>query len=241
LLGSSGGILDFSDYKLKGGISIPTVIVHESGESKDVTKVENLDVSIDGAVSYGMPTPSQKGYTSHLLADTNIEVKRLYGYLFVKPKLDGKDEGWWFLDTGAEIMVIDPVVARAHNMRIVGKELVAGVVASVTTNFSKGVEFNLGPVTIKDSSYMELDMKPFSDALGIKLAGICGYDFLSRVSVDIDPKKQTIGVYPSGNNASPLAPIGQVSSFMATCRPGLSVRGKSRRFVQPGYRFRVHG
>jgi hypothetical protein len=193
----------FSNYKARSGPPIPTTIIHESGETKDTTTVDQLNLQTEGTLNYGMPQISEEGYKYDLSAETRIEVKRLFGYIFVKPKLDGKDEGWWFLDTGAEIMVIDPEVARTHNMKVVGKDSVAGVVASVMTNFSKGVEFKLGPVTLNNSSYMELDMKPFSEGLGLKLAGICGYDFISRVSLDIDPTKSTIGVYPSGNNALP--------------------------------------
>ena len=193
----------FSKYQENLGLLIPKVTEHESGESKDNTTIGNFTLPITGAVNYSMPLPSSDGYTFDLASNPSIEVKRLFGYLFVHPKLDGKDEGWWFLDTGAEIMVIDPAIARAHHMKVVGNDSVSGVVANIKTNFSKGVVFNLGPVTIKGSSFMELDMKPFADALGIKLAGICGYDFISRVTLDIDPAKPTIGVMPSGKSAIP--------------------------------------
>ena len=193
----------FSRYQMVSGILMPKIILHDSGETKDTTTIENFSLPIGGEISYGMPSPRPDGYTYDLSASPNIEVKRIFGYLFVRPKLDGKDEGWWFLDTGAEVMVIDPGVARSHNMKVVGNESVSGVVANIKTNFSKGVAFNLGPVTIKNSSYMELDMKPFADALGLKLAGICGYDFISRVSLDIDPKRTTIGVQPSGKSGIP--------------------------------------
>jgi len=195
--GSSGAeTWTFSDYRLVNGQLVPAKILHESGETRDKTVIEKFNLGIGGKISYRMPLPSADGFTFDVNASENIEVKRMYGYLFVKPKIDGKDEGWWFLDTGAEIMVIDPVVARSHKMKVVGKDSVSGVVANITTNFSKGIKFNLGPVTIQNSSYMEFDMKPFSDALGIKLAGICGYDFISRAVLDIDPKKSTIDVLP---------------------------------------------
>ena len=202
--GSSGAeTWTFSEYRLTNGQLIPSKILHESGETKDKTVIEKFNMDIGGLITYRMPLPSPVGFTFDVNENENIEVKRMFGYLFVKPKLDGKDEGWWFLDTGAEIMVIDPVVARSHKMKIVGKDSVSGVVANITTNFSKGIKFNLGPVTIQNSSYMEFDMKPFSDALGIKLAGICGYDFISRAVLDIDPKKSTIGVLQPRLNILP--------------------------------------
>ena len=200
--GSSGAeIWTFSEYRLTNGQLVPAKILHESGETKDKTVIEKFNMNTGGSITYRMPLPSPDGFTFDINVNENIEVKRLYGYLFVRPKIDGKDEGWWFLDTGAEIMVIDPAVARSHKMKVVGKDSVSGVVANITTNFSKGIKFNLGPVTIENSSYMEFDMKPFSEALGIRLAGICGHDFIGRAVLDIDPKKTTIGVLqPSLNN-----------------------------------------
>ncbi len=197
--GSSGAeTWTFSEYRLTNGQLVPAKILHESGETKDKTVIEKFNMNTGGS---RMPLPSPDGFTFDINVNENIEVKRLYGYLFVRPKIDGKDEGWWFLDTGAEIMVIDPAVARSHKMKVVGKDSVSGVVANITTNFSKGIKFNLGPVTIENSSYMEFDMKPFSEALGIRLAGICGHDFIGRAVLDIDPKKTTIGVLqPSLNN-----------------------------------------
>ena len=194
---------NFSGYKKVGGVLIPGIVEHLSGDTKDLTTITQFDLPTAGEIDYTMPGVRPGGYSYDLSASPEIEVKRIAGFLFVHPKLDGKDEGWWFLDTGAEVMVIDPKVARVHNMKVVGKDSVSGVVASITTNFSKGVDFRLGPVTIKNSSYMELDLAPFSEGLGIKIAGICGYDFIGRVSLDIDPKKSTIGVYPTGNSALP--------------------------------------
>ncbi len=202
--GSSGSeSWTFSKYRENSGLLAPKVIEHESGESKYITTIDNFALPIAGAVNYSMPQPNVDGYTYNLASNPNIEVKRIFGYLFVHPKLDGKDEGWWFLDTGAEVMVIDPAVARTHNMKVVGNDSVSGVVANIKTNFSKGIVFSLGPVTIKNSSFMELDMKPFTEALGIKLAGICGYDFISRVALDIDPTKSTIRVKPPGKAVIP--------------------------------------
>jgi hypothetical protein len=193
----------FGGYKDVNGALIPSTIEHASGETKDYTTITQFQMPISGEVSYSIPSVQTNGFTYDLNVSPSVDVKRIAGYLLVRPKLDSKDEGWWFLDTGAEVMVIDPVVARAHKMKVVGKDSVSGVVASITTNFSKGTSFQLGPVTIKNSSYMELDLAPFSEGLGIKIAGICGYDFIGRVSLDIDPKKQTIGVFPTGNNALP--------------------------------------
>ncbi len=202
--GPSGNeVWKFSDYILFSGILVPKVIAHENGDTVDTATIKEMSPNFGGTINFKMPAATSDGYTFDLAANPQIEVKRKFGYLFVRPKVDGKDEGWWFLDTGAEVMVIDPELAKTHKMKAVGNDSVSGVVANVKTSFWKGIEFQLGPVTIRNSSYMELEMKQFTDGFGMNVVGICGYDFISRVAMDIDPTKATLGIYPAGKAALP--------------------------------------
>lgn len=193
----------FSNYVNFGGVMLPSVADRVSGSIKDrITIIASLPGSEDNK-HFEKPASAKDGYIFDAAASPDIEVQRKYGYLFVKPKINGADEGWWFLDTGADVMVIDPTLAKKHDMKVVGTDSVAGVVASVDTAFSTGISFQLGPLTLKNSSYMHLDLSQFGQALGLKIVGIVGYDFMSRASLDIDPKKSTIGVYAPGKAPLP--------------------------------------
>ncbi len=195
----------YSNYKKLGGVTVPSRSELNSGENHDSIIIsEGSDSKIDDS-EFSMPKVQDDAFSYDLTASPNIEIKRLFGYVFVHPLLDGKDEGWFFLDTGAEVMVLDTEVAKAHNLPIVGHESVAGVVGNVQSDFYQGMEFKLGPATLKKPVYMSLAMGEFSKALGIKLAGICGYDFISRLTIDIDPSKTTLGLHPSGTLSIPAS------------------------------------
>ena len=193
----------YSKFSKQNGLKIPTVIQRDSGDSHEKILIASSTFSTVPNSNYQIPKVDTSGFSYDAAISPDIEVKRIFGYLFVKPLINGKDEGWFFLDTGAEVMVLDPEIAKKNNAKTVGKEVVSGVVGSVTTDFVEGIEFQLGPATIRKSSYMLLDMTEFSKVLGVKLAGICGFDFIGRVSMDIDPAKATIGVHPSGKASLP--------------------------------------
>ncbi|MBI1334460.1 MAG: hypothetical protein GC165_16455 [Armatimonadetes bacterium] len=194
----------YSNYQKMDGIQVPTLIDHMAGKNHQQIKIRGSKFAKNGKASYAMPPIDNTGYKFNSATGNTIEVKRVFGYLFVKPLINGKDEGWFFLDTGAEVMVIDTTLAKQLKMKTVGNEEVSGVVGSVNSDFVQGIDFRLGPASIKNASYMTLDMAPFSKALGMKFAGICGYDWISRVILDIDPTKPTtIGVYPGGTTPMP--------------------------------------
>lgn len=202
----------YSQYTKQHGLKVPSLATRDAGDNHEKIAIVSSDFFGSPSNGYELPKADVSGFAYDLEAKPDIEVKRLFGYLFVKPLINGKDEGWFFLDTGAEVMVLDPEIAKKNQAKTVGNEAVAGVVGSVTTDFVQGIEFQLGPAVIRKSSYMLLDMTEFSRALGIKLAGICGYDFISRVALDIDPSKPTIGVYPAGK--APLPKDAAWSQFL---------------------------
>ncbi|MEA2553835.1 MAG: hypothetical protein QOJ65_2011, partial [Fimbriimonadaceae bacterium] len=55
--------------------------------------------------------------------------------------------------------------------------------------------FQLGPATIKDTDFAELDLGSIGDLFGIKLAGIVGFDFFRRTVIDIDLDAPTIAIH----------------------------------------------
>ena len=193
----------YSDYKKLDGIQIATKALRESEGTHDEITIDSSEHHAKPIAKYEKPPVDESRFAFDPTKNPEVEVKHLFGYLFIKPLLNGNDDGWFFLDTGAEVMVLDPAIAKKYGAKTVGKENVSGVVGSVTTEFVQGIEFQLGPATLKNPTYMQLDMTDFSKALGIKLAGICGYDLIGRLSLDIDPSRNMIGVYQPGKAPLP--------------------------------------
>jgi len=193
----------FTDYKKYGGLNLPSSVIRKGGDSnlKMAFKTGVRRARTDSSFAPPKPDPKASSYDWNIKPE--VELKRIGGYMFVKPKLNGKDEGWFFFDTGADVMVIDPKVAAKFVKGPIGSDSTAGVVGTLKTDVFKGIDFELGPVKLNGATFIGLDTEPFTKAFGIPVAGVVGYDFMSRVMISIDPKKDTISFYAPGSFSLP--------------------------------------
>jgi hypothetical protein len=126
---------------------------------------------------------------------SSLEVKRaISGHLLVRPKVNGKDVGWFILDSGAEVMVIDSKVADDLKLQKVGQIALTGVGGTIKSSFRNVADFTLGPATMQRILFTEIDLGQIGGFLGIKLAGIVGGDFFRRTIVSIDLNKPAVDV-----------------------------------------------
>ncbi|HLK58980.1 MAG TPA: aspartyl protease family protein [Chthonomonadaceae bacterium] len=193
----------FTEYRSFSGHKLPTHILHTSGQQKDDITFASLDKIEATAADFRMPKPKVDPTEYDAAASDRIEVKHIAGLMFVRPKVNGEELGWFFLDTGADVMCIDPSVVKNQNLPVVGSDDVAGVVGVSHLRICRAGTLQLGPVKIQDPIFLELDMAPFAQAFKLPIVGICGYDFLARASLDIDPKADSIRIGKPGAIALP--------------------------------------
>lgn len=116
----------------------------------------------------------------------------LSGHMLVKPKLMGKDVGWFLVDTGTGVNCVDPEVLKALPNFLPtdsgsGRQIsVVGLGGSVEARVLKGGEFTLGAMLAEDMEWVPLDLTSLQDVVGIRLAGVLGGDFFQRAVVEID-------------------------------------------------------
>jgi len=101
------------------------------------------------------------------------------GQLCIPARINGQFMGPWVLDTGASGNVVTKSVAEKLGLKPFGEESI-----SVVGGFSKGsfvqVEnFTAGPMTVSNSVFAVMDVRD-------DIAGIVGYEFFSRVILQID-------------------------------------------------------
>lgn len=189
-------IWTFSDYKLLAGRMLPCHIEHKAGDQSDQIEIKSGSMEADRSVFYRMPRARTAEFDPEIAP--TVDIKSVAGLLFLHPLVDGKDVGWFILDSGADVLCIDPAVARQLHLRSVGSDTVAGVVGVSHLNYCQGSRLQVGPAAIKRPVFLELDMTAFSKALQIQIAGICGYDFIAGTSLDIDSKAGKMQVYKPG-------------------------------------------
>ncbi len=118
------------------------------------------------------------------------------GHLLVHAQIDGADHGWFVFDSGAGQMVLAPRLARALALEPFGEYWLGGAGAGRTAgHFFQAHDFSIGPVTIKEPRFGELDLDSLSASFGEKVVGICGYDLLQRVVASVDMKRGTVDLF----------------------------------------------
>ena len=159
-----------------------------------------------------MPAWQPKDVEYDPAQSTKVEAKRLLsGHIAVHPLLNGKDAGWFLLDTGASGMCIDSTTAKNLDLKTFGDTAVVGIGGILHQPFVTLKTFQLGPQTIKGLTFVELDLEPLSNAFGIPIGGIVGYDFFRRSLLSVQPVGAKIDVLdpatyqlPQGASWNPL-------------------------------------
>jgi hypothetical protein len=195
----------FLDYKTVDGLTIARTVESSQKGMKErwaITLQELLTAY--PAELYKPVSELPKDTTFDPKMPSRVELKKLSsGHVFLRPKVDGQDGGWFALDTGTGAgMAILPDAADRLQMPAFGKVARGG--AGSTTSFGslrKGKTFEIGPITIANSVYLELPMEfkqVMKQAFDIEVAGTCGYDLFRRSVVELDLKKSVANIYSPG-------------------------------------------
>ncbi|MFZ4575632.1 MAG: aspartyl protease family protein [Phycisphaerales bacterium] len=181
-------------HEVEGGW-MPTEIATVSPQAGDMT----ISLSASSkAGSDAMRRPGADAAAARFAANIPpaLEVKRAKtGHLLVKPVINGKECGWFIFDTGAGATVLDKTTAERLGVRQFGEIGVGGIGAATTSPLSQPETFTLGPATLERPTFITLDLKAIGAALGEDLAGVAGYDLLSRVVTVLDSEAGTISLF----------------------------------------------
>lgn len=180
----------FTDYKDFRGLKLPTVMSFSEGGVTNEVKIEKVEEAPTFVRSpYAFVPSASKKASFRNAKPSNLEVKRLFtGHICVSPTIEGQNVGWFILDSGAGLLVIDKSKADQLKMEQFGKLPIVGIGGVEVSRLRAAKTFDLGPLRISDPIYLELDLSIISRAVGIDLAGIVGYDVFasSVVSLDLD-------------------------------------------------------
>jgi predicted aspartyl protease len=192
-------IYEFGEYKQLSGLWLPTKFSITSAgmkQSFSVTEATKAPIFVRNPYEPIFAVPL--GTQFDAAVSSEIPLKRAFsGHLLVNPMVDGKDIGWFILDTGAGSMVIDSAAANRLSLKTVGKIPAVGVGGVVESSFRKSASFSLGPLKYSNPVYVDLDLSEISKAFGVQIAGICGYDLLARGVFELDLKKNTLAIKPA--------------------------------------------
>jgi hypothetical protein len=184
-----------------GGLKLP----HEMEQLADGT-IENRYVVEDARWIddedglFHLDAGSTAAHSFDPEASPVLDVRRVRtGHQLVWAQLDGESAGWFIFDSGAGGLVITSSVADAHDMPVRGEVVAMGASGTSIANLRRGQSLRLGPLTLEQPVFVELDLSFLREPFGLEVAGIVGYDVLAHAVVELTPATDRIAVHdPDG-------------------------------------------
>jgi len=188
----------FSGWQVGDGPAWPRRLITVSGvgERSTIELAERELVEQEPEGWLGRPTGRPGDH--RFLADVSpeLEVRRVVtGHVLVHPLVDGRDLGWFILDSGAGGMCIDPRSANALELPRFGRIPTVGVGGVIEGTFRRGRSLQLGPFLFDDPLYVEVDLSFVEPVFGVSVAGICGYDLFARAVVELDLEGERVALH----------------------------------------------
>lgn len=193
----------FYDFKPFGPRRFPTHVSARGGDDPSdefFTAANKLSAPLS---LFRMPEPDEQGATFDPKAVARIPIKRVLGYTFVHPTVNGIDVGWFLLDSGAGGLVLDSAAVAECHGAVIGHSRVTGISASADAKIVRANAFHLGPLTLHRPLFGSLDLRSFLRMFPMKVGGICGYDLLARCDLEFDPYTTTMTLHPPGKALLP--------------------------------------
>lgn len=187
--------IDFKDWRKTPRGMLPFNVAVTEGGQTDSVQFTTMSREPTAPNAFTIPKWTASDTSFDASVSPELETKRLIsGHIVVHPKVDGKDIGWFILDSGAEGMCIDQTAADDLKLTAVGKVPAVGVGGVVAAKVVKADTLELGPMTVKNLAFVELDLAQIGKMLKLPLGGIIGYDVFRRcvLALDVTTPKVTL-------------------------------------------------
>lgn len=126
------------------------------------------------------------------------------GHYVVRPLINGREAGNFIVDTGTGTLAITQRMARQLGLSTFGEVHATSISGghTLSTRFSRGSSFQLGPLKIKDPVFVQIGI----DKLLKDAEGLCGYDIFYGSIVEMSHRDRTLSLFdPADYEASPQA------------------------------------
>ena len=187
--------IDVSDWRTVGGHRFPFRTVSSDGDRAFDTIAEIGAVAIDPPIDAALFAPL-RGRTLEARAVQTLKLVERDGHLFVPVQI-GENIYSFLIDSGAQNIVLDSAIARAHSLAEEGTLEAAGVARTGGLRVARLPELGIGAAVLRDLVVSTLD---FSRSTGgaMRIDGILGYPFFAASIVRLDAANRTLTFGPPG-------------------------------------------
>ncbi len=188
----------YRDYQDVDGLMVAFCtkqIAHQTGQEEEVLITEYIsNPEIDPAL-FDAPQETGKdyGFVEGSSAE-NIPIRFTGNHLYI-PVTVACRERFWILDTGAALSVISEEFAGELGLEMQGSIKGMGAGGTVDVSLTTLPPFSLKGIQFAEQNVAVIDMKDLNRMLDVEVAGILGYDFLSRFVTRIDYANELVSFY----------------------------------------------
>ena len=188
----------YSDFREVDGRIIPfrhDIEILPIGQSQvvQITKYES-NIKIDPAVFEPPGEGAQDFHFTQGNRSENIPFEYLGDHIFLDVTMNC-DKRRWCLDSGAGATVIDSAYAAEMDLESQGETKGLGAGKTVTVAFVEIPAYSVAGIEFEPQKGASLPISGLFKKSGIDVAGILGYDFLSRFVTRIDFANKLISFY----------------------------------------------
>jgi len=212
----------FEDYREVLGFRVPFRVTSTYAGNSSVRRVvEVRPVAGEARAAYAVP-PLPADHAFDPAQPPALAVARAApyadgtpGHVFVRPRVDGREVGWWNLDSGAEAMTIDAALADSLGLPVVGRTAMTGSDGrrrEVTIRRAR--TFTLGPLTLRDPLLLAEDLSATTAPPGTRRGGAVGYPLFRHAVVVFARGGDSVAVHDPAAYALPSGARWAALSFI---------------------------
>jgi len=188
----------YSDYREIDGL---LVAFHTVETTYPVRQTQEITISryesnppIDQAL-FEPPEEETKDYEFlNGSSAEDIPFEFIGNHLYIPVTVAGK-ERLWVLDTGAGMTVIPKEFAEELGLNLEGNMAGQGAGGTVEASFTELPPFSMQGIKFDKQTVAVIDIQELTYRLGVDIAGILGFDFLSRFVTKVDYANQLVSFY----------------------------------------------
>ena len=188
----------FSDIRDVGGLKIP---FRQESEIKPIEQKQTIQVTkyeSNGSIDPAVFEPPRQDVVdfkfAHGASAENIPFEYMGDHLFVDVAVNC-DRRRWVLDTGAGATVIDSAYAAEIGLEPSGEFKAVGAGKTVAATFVDLPGYSVQGIEFNAQKAAAISIAGLFKRAGIDIAGVLGYDFLSRFVTKIDFAAKKISFY----------------------------------------------
>jgi len=199
-------VTTFADWRPVSGILFPFRSEQSTGDPRfDLTLRTTACDVLEGLPDGAIAPPAERA-SDLVISDADsaaaISVELVENLVLVAAEVNGV-RGDFLLDTGAGATVLDAGFAAELGLAARGIMEARGTGGSEPASFVDVEELRLPGARLGPQTVVSLPLAGLTDALGRPIAGILGWDFLSRFAVEIDYARARLALAPPGSYRPP--------------------------------------